>query len=170
MSHYVARLMERPGLDVTALAGQAGVPEAGLRAVLGGATPGQAQLRLLLHLAGHAVWLPPEQVRELRERVRLMPQHERPQPARPARPAMQPQRRPGGMLLRLRLFTNRNLEHSASYAIWAVSGRALSGSTPALAGHGRKELTREELADYISVLDISAADLSIVTGVDLPAS
>jgi len=83
---------------------------------------------------------------------------------------MQPQRSPGGMLLRLRLFTNRNPEHSAGYAIWAVSRRFLSGSPPALAGHGRKELTREELADYVSVLDISATDLSVVTGVDLPAS
>src|SRR5262249_51228924 len=55
------------------------------------------------------------------------------------------------------------------YAIWAVSGRVLSGITPASQGYRGKELTREELADYISVLDISAADMSIVTGVDLPA-
>jgi hypothetical protein len=197
----LARLMERRGLGVTALAGQAGVPEAELRAVLGGATPGQAQFRrlgpalgihkadllaiawadlpedlapldpraawLLPHLAGHAARLPPEHVRELRERVRLMPQRERPQPTRPPRPARQPPRSPGGMLLRL--LTNRNMEHSAGYAIWAVSGRVLSGSTPALAGHGRKELTRGELADYISVLDISAEDLSVMTGVDLLA-
>jgi hypothetical protein len=52
LSHYVARLMERPGLDVTALAGQAGVPEAGLRTVFGGAMPGQAQLRLLAQAFG----------------------------------------------------------------------------------------------------------------------
>jgi hypothetical protein len=50
-----------------------------------------------------------------------------------------------------------------------VSGRVLSGTTPAGRAFKGRELTREELADYISVLDISAADMSIVTGVDLPA-
>jgi hypothetical protein len=195
----LTRLMERRGLDVTAVAKQASVPEADLRAVLGGQPPSHAQLRLLApvlsmhqadllaitwadlpedlapldrratwllpHLAGHAARLPPEQVRELSERVRGMPQKERPQ--EPPRPARQPRRSPGGIFLRL--FANRNMEHMAGYAIWAVSGRVLSGSTPVLAGLGGKELTREELADYATVLDISAADLSVITGVDLPA-
>jgi hypothetical protein len=49
-----------------------------------------------------------------------------------------------------------------------MSGRVLSGVTPASCGRSGKDLTREELTDYISVLDISAADMSIVTGVDLP--
>ena len=69
----------------------------------------------------------------------------------------------------LRLFANWNPEPSADYAIWAVSGRVLSGTTPAGYAYKGKKLTPEEVADYISVLDISAADMSIVTGVDLPA-
>ena len=39
----------------------------------------------LYQLAGHAARLPPEQVRELRERARLMPQEERPQLPPPTR-------------------------------------------------------------------------------------
>jgi hypothetical protein len=201
----LGRLMERRGLDVPELAGQAGIPEAGLRAVLGGATPGQAQLRRLApalgmheadllaiawqdvpeelapldwraggmslyHLTGHAAHLTPGQVRELRERVRRMPQEPRPRlppPPWESRRPKRPERTPSGMLVRL--FVNRNLATSAGYAIWAVSGRVLSGVTPASQGYRGKELTREELADYVSVLDISAADMSIVTGVDLPA-
>jgi hypothetical protein len=179
--------MARRGLDVTALPRQAAVPEAGLRAVLDGAAPGQAQLLRLppalglheadllaiawadvpedlapldrragweLHkLAGHAARLMPEQVRELRERVRLMPQEQRPRLAPPRWESKQPKRSPGGMLLQL--FANRNLAPSAGCAIWAVSGRVLSGTTPAACGYSGKELTRGELADYISVLDIS---------------
>lgn len=49
-----------------------------------------------------------------------------------------------------------------------MSGRVLSGVTPASRGRSGKDLIREELADYISPLDICAADMSIVTGVDLP--
>jgi hypothetical protein len=196
----LGRLMERRGLGVATLAGQADVPEAGLQAVLGGAAPSQEQLRRLasalgmhnadllaiawedvpedlapldrragwsLHrLAGRAARLLPEQVRELRERVRLMPQEQRPQLTPPRWASRQPKRSPGGMLLRL--LANRNLAPSAGYAIWAVSGRVLSGTTPAAQGYSGKKLTREELADYISVLDVSAADMSIVTGVDLP--
>jgi hypothetical protein len=197
----LAQLMERRGLGVTALAGQAGVPEAELRAVLGGAAPVQAQLRRLAsalgmhkadllaiawedvpedlapldrraggmslyHLAGHAARLPPGQVRELRERARLMPQEQRPPLPPPPWASRQPRRTPGGMILRL--LANRNLEQTAGYAIWGVSGRVLSGVTPAAQGRSGKDLTREELADYISVLDISPADMSIVTGVDLP--
>ena len=197
----LARLMERRGLDVTALAGQAGVPEAALRAVVDGEPPDQGQLRRLApalsihkadllaiawedvpedltpldrraggmslyYLAGHAAHLPPGQVRELRERVRLMPQEQRPQLDPPSWASRQPKRTPSGILLRL--FANRNLATSAGYAIWGVSGRVLSGITPATQGYHGKKLTREELADYISVLDISPADMSIVTGVDLP--
>lgn len=197
----LARLMERRGLDVTALAGQAGVPEAGLRAVLGGEPPDQGQLRRLApalgmhkadllaiawedvpedlmpldrraggmslcHLAGHAARLPPGQVRELRERVRRMPQEQRPRLDPPAWASRQPKRTPSGILLRL--LANRNLATSAGYAIWAVSGRVLSGITPAAHGYHGKKLTREELADYICVLDISAADMSLVTGASLP--
>lgn len=198
------RLMERRGLGVPELAGQAGIPEAGLRAVLGGAAPGQAQLRRLApglgmheadllaiawedvpkdmapldwragglslyHLAWDAARLTPGQVRELRERVSRMPQEPRPQlppPSWESRRPKRPERTPSGMLVRL--FANRNLATSAGYAIWAVSGRVLSGITPTSQGYRGKELTREELADYISVLDIGAADMSIVTGVDLP--
>jgi hypothetical protein len=198
----LGRLMDRRGLGVPQLAAQAGIPEAGLRAVLGGAVPGQAQLlRLaptlgmhkadllaiawedvpeelapldrraggmsLYHLAGHAARLAPGKVRELREHARRMPQEQRPQLPPPPWASRQPKRSPGGMLLRL--FANRNLTTSAGYAIWAVSGRVLSGITPAAQGYSGKNLTREELADYISVLDISTADMSIVTGVDLPA-
>lgn len=43
----LARLMERRGLDVATLAAQAGIPEAGLRAVLTGKTPDVTQLRRL---------------------------------------------------------------------------------------------------------------------------
>lgn len=67
------------------------------------------------------------------------------------------------------LFANRNLATSAGYAIWGMSGRVLSGVTPASQGYRGKELTREELADYTSVLDISADDMSIVADVGLPA-
>ena len=197
----LARLMERRGLGVIELAGRAGVTEAGLRAVLGGAVPGEAQLRrlapalgmhkadllaiawadvpedlapleprdayALAHLAGHAARLSPEQVRELRERVRLMPWEQPAQPAGPPRPLERPRRSPGGVLTRL--FANRNLGRRAAYAIMAVTGRGLSPSTVWMAGYGSKELSGEELADYISVLDISAGDLSAVTGVGLPA-
>jgi hypothetical protein len=198
----LGRLMARRGLGVPELAGQAGVPEAGLRAVLGGAVPGQAQLRRLApalgmheadmlaiawedvpqdlapldrraggmslyHLAAHAARLTPGQVRQLRERVRRMPQEPRPQLPSPPWASREPKRTPGGMLVGL--FANRNLERSAGYAIWGVSGRVLSGVTPASQGYRGTELTREELADYISVLDISTADMSIVTGIDLPA-
>jgi hypothetical protein len=198
----LGRLMERRGLGVPELAGQAGVPEAGLRAVLGGAAPGQAQLRRLApalgmheadllaiawedvpedlapldrraggmslyHLVADAARLTPGQVRELRERVTRMPQEPRPQLPPPPWESRRPMCTPSGMLVRL--FANRNLATSAGYAIWGVSGRVLSGITPASQGYRGKELTREELADYISVLDISAADMSIVTGVDLPA-
>jgi hypothetical protein len=118
-------------------------------------------------LAADTARLQPGQVRELREQVRLMPQEPRPQLTPPPWASRKPGRSPAGVLLRL--FANRNLEPTAGYAIWAVSRRVLSGTTPA--GHAFKgrELTSEELADYISVLDISAADMSIVTGVDLPA-
>jgi len=198
----LGRLMERRGLSVPELAGQAGIPEAGLRTILGGAAPDQAQLlRLaptlgihkadllaiawedvpedlapldrraggmsLYHLAGHAARLTPGQVGELRARVRRMPQEQRPQLPPPPWASRQPRRTPSGTLLRL--FANRNLATSAGYAIWAMSGRVLSGITPAAQGYRGKKLTREELADYISVLDISAADMSIVTGVDLSA-
>ena len=136
----LARLMERHGLGVVTLAGQAGVPEAGLQAVLGSAAPSQELLRRLapalgMHkadllaiawqdvpedlapldhragysspmLAGNAARLPPGQVREFRERVRLMPQEHRPQLTPPRWASLQPKRSPGGMLLRV--FANRN--------------------------------------------------------------
>src|ERR1035438_6049057 len=57
----------------------------------------------------------------------------------------------------------------AAYAIVAVTGRGLSPPTVWMAGHGHKELSAKEFADYISVLDITPADLSVVTGMDLPA-
>jgi transcriptional regulator with XRE-family HTH domain len=199
----LGRLMERRGLGLSELAGQAGITEAGLRAVLGGAVPGQSRLRRLApvldmheadllaiawedvpdelapldwraggmslyYLVAHAAQLGPWQVSELRERIRRMPQEPRPKltppPWETGRPN-RPERTPSGMLVRL--FANRNLATSAGYAIWGVSGRPLSGVTPASQGYRGAELTREELADYISVLDISAADMSIVTGVDL---
>jgi hypothetical protein len=196
----LARLIERRGLYVGAMAEQTGIPESKLQAVLGGATPNEAQIRrlapalgmheadlfaiawmdvpedlapldpraawLLPHLAGHAARLSPEQVRELRERVSLMPQEERTQPTAVPEPYERPERSPGGVLLRL--FVNRNVARRAAYAIMAMTGRGLSPSTVWMAGHGRKELSCEELADYIAVLDISTADMSIVTGVDLP--
>jgi hypothetical protein len=124
----------------------------------------------LYHLVADAVRLTPGRVCELRERVGRMPQEPRPQlppPPWESRRPERPERTPSGMLVRL--FANRNLATSAGYAIWRVSGRVLSGVTPASQGYRGKELTREELADYISVLDISAADMSIVTGVDLSA-
>jgi hypothetical protein len=201
----LGRLMERRGLGVPELARQAGIPEAGLRVVLGGTVPDQARLRRLApalgmheadllaiawedvpedlapldwraggmslyHLVADAARLAPGQVRELREGVGRMPQEPRPRlppPPWESRRPERPERTPGGMLVRL--FANRNLATSAGYAIWGVSGRVLSGVTPASQGYRGEELTREELADYISVLDISAADMSIVTGVDLPA-
>jgi hypothetical protein len=200
----LVRLMERRGLGATALAGQTGVPEAEVRAVLSGATPGEAQLRRLapalgMHeadllaiawidvpkdlapldrrasfclpqMVGHAARLPPEQVRGLRDSVNRMPQEERPQPARPPGAFERFERlsrTPGGLLMRL--FANRNLGSRAAYAITAVAWRGLSPSTVWMAGHGRKDLSGEELADYISVLDISAAEMSVVTGADLPA-
>jgi hypothetical protein len=46
------RLMERRGLDVTTLPGQACVPEAVVWAVLGGAGSGQAELRRLAAALG----------------------------------------------------------------------------------------------------------------------
>lgn len=193
----LAGLIARRRLGAAALAEQAGVTEAGLQAALEGAVPSQALLRQLapalgLHradllaiawadvpkdlaardwrvgmslcrLVGDATRLAPGQVRELRKRARLMPQEPRP-PLPLTLP--QPKRTPGGMVLRL--LANRNLEQTAGYAIWAMSGRVLSGVTPASCGRSGKDLTREELTDYISVLDISAADMSIVTGVDLP--
>ena len=51
----------------------------------------------------------------------------------------------------------------------AVTGRGLSPSTVWMAGHGGKELSAKELAGCISVLDITPADLSVVTGMGLPA-
>jgi len=48
----LGRLMERRGLSVPELAGQAGIPEAGLRTILGGAAPDQAQLLRLAPTLG----------------------------------------------------------------------------------------------------------------------
>ena len=124
----------------------------------------------IANLAGHAARLSPEQVGELRDRVKLMPREEPAQPARPHRPVEWPRRSPGGMLVRL--FANRNMGRRAAHAIMAVTGRVVSPSTLWMAGYGSKKLSGEELADYISVLDVSPADLSdlfVVTGVDLPS-
>jgi hypothetical protein len=196
----MARLMELRGQGISELSGQAGIPEAELRALLAGAPPEEALLRRLApvlglreadllaiawmdlpedlapldpraswylpYLAWHASRLQPEQVGELRELVTRMPQEELPSPAGSPAPTTPPERSPGGMLLRL--FGNRNMGRRAAYAIMVVTDRGLSPSTVWMAGHGRKELSAEEFADYISVLDISPADLSIVTGMDLP--
>lgn len=121
----------------------------------------------LPNLAGYASRLRPQHVGELRALVARMPQEEPPSATRSSAPAIQPERTPGGMLLRL--FSNRNMGRRAAYAIMAVTGRGLSPSTVWMAGHGRKELSAEEFADYICVLDITPADLSVATGMDLPA-
>jgi hypothetical protein len=120
----------------------------------------------LPNLAGWAARLHPEQVRELRERAAAMPQEERTQPIYQPRPYEQFERSAAGMLLRL--FANRNLGRRDAYVIMAMTGRPLSPSTVMMAGHGRTELSPEEWADYVAVLDFSAADLSAVIGFDLP--
>jgi hypothetical protein len=120
----------------------------------------------LPHLAGWAARLPHGRVRALREQVTAIPQEKRTQPIRPPRPYEQFERSAAGMLLRL--FANRNLGRRDAYTIMAVTGRGLSPSTVMMAGRGRKELSPEEWADYVTVLDISDADLSAVLGFDLP--
>jgi hypothetical protein len=121
----------------------------------------------LAHLAGNAARLPPEQVLGLRERVKLMPPEGLARPFRSLGPLERPKHSPGGVLVRL--FANRNMGRRVAYVIMAVTGRGLLPSTLSMAAYGRKELTSEELADYITVLDISPADLAVVTGIDLPA-
>jgi hypothetical protein len=95
-----------------------------------------------------------------------MPQEERTQPIHQPRPYEQFEHSTAGMLLRL--FANRNLGRRDAYVIMAMTGRPLSPSTVMMAGHGRTELSSEEWADYVAVLDVSAADLSAVIGFDLP--
>jgi transcriptional regulator with XRE-family HTH domain len=194
--------MARRGLNVSGLADHAGIPHSELQALLHGAAPSEADMRLLApaldlhaadlfaiawvdvpadlapldlraggslpHLAAYAARLSPGQVRHLRDHVGLLPQEERTQPSWLPPPFERFERSPGGVLLRL--FANRNLAHRAAYAITGITGRGLSPSTVFQVEAGRKTLSPEELADYITVLDISAAEASIMTGMDLPSS
>ncbi|MEE6311276.1 XRE family transcriptional regulator [Plantactinospora veratri] len=131
-------------------------------------------------MAGGAVgWLAwsltylPRAVPELHQFVRSLPREPRPERARPpesppAVPAHQRYPNTAGGLV-VRLLHNRNLtwSGSAKFLFGLGGGPMLSASTIGLIGGARKALTPELLAGFAAFLDIPAADLSALTGIDL---
>lgn len=110
----------------------------------------------------------PRAVSELHQLVRSMPEQPRPQrPSAPTPPHRQYPNSSGGLVLRL--LHNRNLDWtvSAKYLYGLGRGDMLSASTIGMIGHGNKLLTGELLTGFAAVLDISAPDLSALTGIDV---
>ena len=116
-------------------------------------------------------YLPCSAVPELHRLVRSLP--EEPSPPGTPRPNPKPWYQhypdgPGGLVVRL--LHNRNIgwTGAAKYAFGLGRGLALSASTIGMIARAEKALTPELLGGFAPVLDISAADLSAVTGVDRP--
>jgi hypothetical protein len=126
---------------------------------------------MLPGLMKRAVTLPPAERAELRGLVRSLPRQPRaPEPtaAAAAPPAAAPRPsdddHPAAVLLRLA--GCRNLERvGLAKVFYLLTGRYWSASTYAMVGSGRVELTGDLVADFATVLGISAADLGILTGV-----
>ncbi|MEV6400918.1 hypothetical protein AB0M39_40105 [Streptomyces sp. NPDC051907] len=119
------------------------------------------------YLLKHAVALSPEQRGALRQFVASLPQKEHVQPV-PSPPAYeQYPDGPGAVLMRLA--RTRNLSWSAlAKTFYWVTGRYWAAATYGGVGRGTTPLTPELLADFSAVLDIPAADLTLLTGVALP--
>jgi hypothetical protein len=127
-----------------------------------GSSPGSA-----LHPIGDAVCLSPADVWALRELAwRIPPEQQNGQ----AIPSITREDRsppaPGGVLIRL--LANRRLAYSGGYVIWGLTGRLMSAAT-SRSKLSRRTASQAETADYAATLDISPADLTFVTGLELPA-
>lgn len=122
--------------------------------------------RWVPYVVKHAVGLPQEKRSELRHLVRSLPQREFMQSPpfpqlydRPAGP-------PGALLVRMLRY--RNLDWmGAARTFLLLTGRCWSASTYGMVGAGRKELSRDLIADFGTVLGIPAADLAALTSITL---
>lgn len=119
------------------------------------------------HVIRNAVLLPPEQRPALRRLVASLSQEGRTQAA--PEPFRYQQYPPGPGALLMRVIQNRNLRWvPTAHTFMLVTGRYWAASTYGQVGAGRKPLTPDLLADYAALLDVPAADLSVLTEVPLP--
>jgi len=105
---------------------------------------------------------------ELRQFAQSLPQQPRPESISATPEWKQYQRGFGAIMVKF--LENRNLDwRPAVYVLHRMTPLYLSAATIGSIGHGRKQLTPDELAEFSVVLGIAAGDLAALAGIELPA-